>query len=90
MSQLEKIKLTIPGIIAGALTRTLGNVVLNSPAVKEITKQLPPVIGNIFVSGALIAITEARKSVTTGVSSVTQSFGFNRQEPLTTPKQIGE
>jgi hypothetical protein len=92
MSALQGGKPTIPGVIAGTIARTLGTAALNSPVVKEITGALPPVLKNIFVGGANVAISEVGKIVTGTVSSVTRSssaIGFNREAPLPAPGPIG-
>lgn len=77
-------KVTIPGVIAGTIARTLGTAALNSPFVKNITSRLPPVLGNILVGGGNIAVNEIGKTVTGTVSATTQPTqpnGFNRDIP---------
>lgn len=74
---------TIAGMIAGNLTRGLGAKLMNSPAVQALTKQLPPIVSNVFVSGANILIGSAGKAVTTGVSSLSATPSvpnFNRSD----------
>lgn len=94
MSALQGGKPTIPGVIAGTIARTLGSAVLNSPVVREVTSALPPVLKNIFVGGANVAIGEVGKTVTNTVSSATQSTttsaGFSRDQPLPAPGPIRE
>lgn len=85
MSALGGSQPTIPGVVAGTIARTLGTTALNSPAVRAVTSNLPPVIGNILVSGGNVAIAEVGRTVTTAVSSVTPSpsgSSFGRSEPL--------
>lgn len=92
MSALGGSSPTIPGVIAGTIARTLGTAALNSPAVRSVTNRLPPIIGNILVSGGNIAIGEVGKTVTGTVSSVTQPVatpGFNRQAALPAPGPVG-
>lgn len=91
MSALGSSPLTIPGVVAGTIARTLGTAALNSPAVRAVTSSLPPVIGNILVSGGNIAINEVGRTVTNTVSTVTQPVttpGFNREQPLPAPGPI--
>ena len=92
MSALGGGKPTIPGVLAGTLARTLGSRALNSPAVRAITGNLPPVLRNLLVSGGNVAIDQVGKTVTGTVSGVTQSTGtpaFNRSAPLPPPKPVG-
>lgn len=92
MSALEGGKPTIPGVIAGTMARTLGTAALNSPAVRAVTSNLPPVLKNILVSGGNVAIGEVGKMVTGTVSSVTQPVGtpgFNRETALPAPGPVG-
>lgn len=93
MSALGGGKVTVPGVIAGTIARTLGTAALNSPAVRAVTGNLPPVLKNIFVSGANVAVNEVGKAVTGSVSTATapapaQSFG--RDAPLPAPGPVGE
>lgn len=91
MSALGGSQPTIPGVVAGTIARTLGTAGLNSPYVRAVTSNLPPVIGNILVSGGNIAVAEVGKTVTASVSSVTQpSSGstFGRSDPLPAPPPI--
>lgn len=84
--------LSTPGVLAGTLARTLSTAALNSPLIKEVTGKLPPVLTNIFVGGASIAIGQAGKAVTTTVSSVTQPSavsGFGRTTDLPAPGPVG-
>lgn len=92
MSALQGGKPTIAGVLAGTMTRALGTKLLNSPAVREITGQLPPVLKNIFVGGANVAIGEVGKTVTQTVSTVTPTSAttnFNRDVPLPVKGPIG-
>lgn len=75
---------TIPGVLAGRLTRNLGTQLLNSPAVRELTKQLPPVVSNIFITGSNVVVGQLGKIATTVVSAATQPAPppFNRATPL--------
>ena len=89
---LQKKPVTVAGVIAGKLARTVGTAALNSPAVRAVTNRLPPVLKNVFVGGANIAINEAGKTVTNTVSSSTQpstTSSFGRTTPLPAPTPIG-
>lgn len=82
-----QVRPTIAGVLAGKLARNLGTKLLNSTAVREVTKGLPPILSNIFVSGANIGIGQLGKAVTTGVSSLRlpaapTAPSFNRDTPL--------
>jgi hypothetical protein len=93
MSALGGGKVTVPGVIAGTIARTLGTAALNSPAVRAITNSLPPVLKNIFVSGANVAVSEVGKTVTKSVSTVTQpssTSAFGRDTPLVPPGPVGD
>lgn len=85
MSALDGIQPTIPGVVAGTIARTLGTAALNSPYVRAVTSNLPPVIGNILVSGGNVAVAEVGRTVTATVSSVTPAptvTTFGRTTPL--------
>lgn len=85
-------KPTIPGVIAGTIARTLGTAALNSPAVRAVTSNLPPILKNILVSGGNVAIGEVGKAVTGVVSAATPppaASPFNRTDPLPAPGPIG-
>lgn len=89
------IKPTIAGVLVGNLTRKLGTQLLNSPAIREITKQLPPMLSNVFVSGSNIAIGQLGKTATliasagTLKSSAPAAPTFSRAAPLPVPTFIG-
>lgn len=92
MSALGGVNPTIPGVIAGTIARTLGTTALNSPAVRAVTSNLPPIIKNILVSGGNVAIAEVGKAVTGVVSAGTQpppASPFKRTDPLPAPGPIG-
>lgn len=92
MSALAAGKPTIPGVIAGTIARTLGTAALNSPAVRAVTGNLPPVLRNILVSGGNVVIGEVGKTVTGTVSSATQPSatpGFNRGASLPVTGPVG-
>jgi hypothetical protein len=92
MSALGGGQPTIPGVIAGTIARTLGTAALNSPAVRAVTGNLPPVLRNILVSGGNVVIGEVGKTVTGTVSGVTQpgaAPGFNRGAPLPATGPVG-
>lgn len=84
---------TIPGVIAGRLTRNLGAKLLNSPAIRELTKQLPPIASNVFIQGSNAVIGALGKAATLGVSSITggsQAPSFNRAPSLATPTFVNQ
>jgi hypothetical protein len=92
MNILAQKKTTIPGYLAGVLARTAGNKLMSSPAVKAITGNLPPVLSNIFVSGANVALSSAAKTVTETVSATTASTNvtqiFGRSTDLPNPPPV--
>lgn len=85
MSALDGSQPTIPGVVAGTIARTLGTAALNSPYVRAVTSNLPPVIGNILVSGGNVAVAEVGRTTTAAVSSITPASStatFGRTDPL--------
>ena len=88
------IKPTVPGMILGAITRNLGGQLLSNPKVQEVVRGLPPVVGNIFVSGSNVLIGQAGKMVTNTVSSMTPPNPpvdiYNRNDSPAPPTFIEE
>jgi hypothetical protein len=92
MDILSQKKTTVPGYLAGVLARTAGNRLMSSPAVKAITGNLPPMLSNIFVSGANVALNNAAAATTAAVSTATAATNitqvFGRTDNLPNPPPV--